>query len=45
VTAGSDFVVSRDDDLLVLGAIESIPIVDPGSLLSLLRGAGEELES
>jgi putative PIN family toxin of toxin-antitoxin system len=44
VTAGCDFIVSRDDDLLVLGAIESIPIVDPGSLLSLLRGAGEDLE-
>ena len=33
---GADFLVSGDNDLLVLKHIASIPIVDPGQFLSQL---------
>jgi putative PIN family toxin of toxin-antitoxin system len=38
VTARSDYLVTHDPDLLVLGTVEGIPVVTPGRLLNRLRG-------
>lgn len=44
VAAQVDFLISRDDDLLDLESVETIPIVDPGSLLTTLRRQAEPLD-
>jgi putative PIN family toxin of toxin-antitoxin system len=40
VVAGADYLVSWDKDLLDLGAVEGVAIVDPPRLLHALRAAG-----
>ncbi|MGD9893933.1 MAG: putative toxin-antitoxin system toxin component, PIN family [Dehalococcoidia bacterium] len=44
VSAHVDFLVSRDDDLLHLERVESIPILDPGAFLTELRRLNEALD-
>jgi putative PIN family toxin of toxin-antitoxin system len=44
VSARVDFLVSRDDDLLHLGRVETTPILDPGAFLSELRRLNDVLD-
>lgn len=44
VSSQVDFLVSRDDDLLHLERVESIPILDPSALLTELRRLNEVLD-
>lgn len=44
VAARIDFLVSYDADLLDLGSIEAIPILDPGTFLRIVQQSGEPFD-
>jgi predicted nucleic acid-binding protein len=42
IAAGADYLVTRDKDLLSLGACEGISIIKPEAFLHVLRGQSQE---
>jgi putative PIN family toxin of toxin-antitoxin system len=42
IAAGADYLVTRDKDLLSLGAYEGISIIKPEAFLHVLRGQSQE---